>query len=1131
MRFGCDWSTSALSVFSLLSLWTPFTHLALLFFAFCFPIFVQLINFLQEKATVEFEVVTGAGTGKFKAVNVTGVGGTPIVPPARGPPRKRRQARGKKEGDGNGSGGDKAGGTPAGAAAAAVAGEDESKASSTEKKSNNRRGRGEKRPAPALLSTTCGGTSPDANARANEEAAEPAFPDPDTVQHAIDEAARLEKGIVELKAVSPHTAFWSNKEMEFLAAFGRLGPDNARSGVANIVAMVQATPHLHSEQLNALSRELNLEEEQSQVAQEESAANQATSATSAQNHFLVTTRDHLSPEYQELYDDLKPESKEKCFQQIANMMRNEHLLALQNELARKQAELARKQAELARKLRSIKEELTPKLHTITEQASVTEAILSRFSTLSQADGSLTQNTTAVIQQKHAKIQRDELVQDLIGEGGVNQFNTGIGPTIERIISYPKTFSHVFDEESLKTTNPSSRLARVSEVFQQALESATFLNKPSKQERQAADAARTLKSSIKQTVDKLKARFRSALDGSAADPNIDLDELCFPGPTSNEVDGVQPIVMALLEAVANCVQLDLDDRQDAMPSSPPKMVSEQKIVFGGVGRRERKCDACVWKRGRYIVVMLDGSIQVTIEIKPGQRTGHSIGELRREAMDQALSHMSKSLLDSLRFAHGAGVPSYATSVIATMVYIEVFQLRLLCPGTTSSHIELFSSGPLALVRPELFDKWFEQQNPSGQRDASGPRAVSGKKKRQDSYDQPDASAKEVVANKHGRDLEDMRNRLFAGGKTNGVPLGLKALYAIMAASRQSLVGPEWKDVSNRLGRLLGTGSFGMVFSSKLGGCAIKLSKTDFRLFIEHEAIILGSLAEVQGRPSSIPQLISSGLLDVDIGGVSCKLPAIAMKPVGEDIYPILLGGKASVCSIIDCILNGGLEALKFLHRHGIAHNDVSDRNLLLVPEKIPGEYRAVLVDFSVASQMYEKRRGLTGTAPFVHDDVHIHYEWFPVPKYDSFSLGLTLVVLLARGVIPWKNLGDKGPTVGDKGPTVGECVYKNRIKKATELVNKLRGSKNLTEVAAPGILELIHFGTMSFRNKCQCIKTKCGNQCGCRAKEKSCSVLCACYDEQTSTFRCENGDRKLPKKAVASNTFEQNLSDTVDDARP
>ena len=61
-----------------------------------FPPTVLLLR--QENATVEFEVVTEEESGKFKAVNVTGVGGVPIVPPSRDN-RRRRDRRGKKDGE------------------------------------------------------------------------------------------------------------------------------------------------------------------------------------------------------------------------------------------------------------------------------------------------------------------------------------------------------------------------------------------------------------------------------------------------------------------------------------------------------------------------------------------------------------------------------------------------------------------------------------------------------------------------------------------------------------------------------------------------------------------------------------------------------------------------------------------------------------------------------------------------------------------------------------------------------------------------------------------------------------------------------------------------------------------------
>jgi serine/threonine protein kinase len=344
---------------------------------------------------------------------------------------------------------------------------------------------------------------------------------------------------------------------------------------------------------------------------------------------------------------------------------------------------------------------------------------------------------------------------------------------------------------------------------------------------------------------------------------------------------------------------------------------------------------------------------------------------------------------------------------------------------------------------------------------------------------------------------------------------------MASSRQELVGPKWESVSTHLGPLLGTGTFGMVFCSETDPAqAIKVSKSGLLFFIKNEAVILRSLAKMRDKHTSIPQLTSSGLLDVTIGGVSWKLPAIAMKPVGQGIYPILLSKKSSVGSIIDCILKDVLGALEFLHSKDFSHNDVSDRNILLVqdegdPDKYPDKYRAVLVDFGVASQMYKKRSGLTGTPPFVHREVHTNYHWFPVPQYDKTSLGLTLVVILARGMIPWDNLSDE--------EDIG--VYDKRIKAATTLLDEECSSKNLTQATADHIEELCKLDKQTFLDKCKCSKTFCGGG-NCECSFRGCTVLCACYDEEKSVFTCQNSSTKKQQNilAISNDPFERGLFD-------
>ena len=716
--------------------------------------------------------------------------------------------------------------------------------------------------------------------------------------------------------------------------------------------------------------------------------------------------------------------------------------------------------------------LVAKLTEVADAAVKTEFSLLTLTSLSQAEGSLPANTDAERKRRRSKAQRNEQVESLLRDEDKGQLPASVAQYTDPILNSREDFKCWLDKQSLQDLKVTARLVRVSKVFQHAFQSTeTF------QTRKEADGDADFKAKIAKSVERLKALFKSSMEGD--NDSADLDPIFFPGPTGHEVDGVQPLLMVLLEAVANCVQLDfVESREETLNpseetvnrSSPPKAVSGQKVVYGGTERRERRCDACVWKRGRYLVVMLDGSMHLTFEIKPGQRLGQSIVELRREAMDQCLSHSSKSLLHCLRFSQGTGIPSHATSVLGTLVYIEVVQLKLIDPGKTTSRVQLVSSGPLPLVSQDLFDRWYYSDQ------------------------------------RYEKHVDEMRKLLFPESGTrvdqkDDVPLGFKALYALMSSSRRELIGPKWENVSPHLGPLLGTGTFGMVFFRKDDReQAIKVTRSGLRYYIKKEAAILSFLKKAEDRPASIPHLVSSGFLETTIGGVSSKLPAIAMKPVGQDIYPSLQ--NSDFWSTIDCILKDISCALQFLHSKGISHNDVSDRNILLVNEGSSGRH-AVLVDFSVASQMYGKQTGFCGTPPFVHREVHQNYHWFPVPEYDKTSLGLTLIVLLARGVIPWNGLSDRGPS------DTKAIVYETRIDAARSSLKKESGTNAFSQATARTIESLILLDEQAFLYKCGCSTTKCGNrQCSCRGHERRCSVLCKeCYDEGERSFKCKNGDER------------------------
>jgi hypothetical protein len=235
-------------------------------------------------------------------------------------------------------------------------------------------------------------------------------------------------------------------------------------------------------------------------------------------------------------------------------------------------------------------------------------------------------------------------------------------------------SHCFSRESLakETCDERGRVAAVSKVFDDVfqLPQCTFLKRTDYKEKILLYEGR-----IQNTVDRLGSYFKKAMEEKdfptitppeameEKDPPPAVTELIyFPGCTSQEVPGVQPVIATLLRAIGSCCHLSHDmekklplenglSKQDsAHQTSPPKIdVLKERIIAGSDVRKYRSCDFTIWVRRRFLVLMLDSSIELTIEVKPGQRIDKKPNALRHEARDQCLSHMSKSLLSCLR--HG------------------------------------------------------------------------------------------------------------------------------------------------------------------------------------------------------------------------------------------------------------------------------------------------------------------------------------------------------------------------------------------------------------------------------------------------------------------------------------------------
>eukprot|EP00978_Attheya_sp_CCMP212_P013701 scaffold34420_cov52-Attheya_sp.AAC.1 len=329
-----------------------------------------------------------------------------------------------------------------------------------------------------------------------------------------------------------------------------------------------------------------------------------------------------------------------------------------------------------------------------------EASLLALSGLSQAEGTYSPNTKDAKTEatKQAKFASDAKDWADILLDGVDKSSHISSPSevYDPIIKHQQKFTKLLDRKSLQDMN-SQRLANVSNTFQEAFSSKTSTSKKKtsqfltrmKVDKNPRDYKSYYKTSIQNTIDKFRSSFKAAIDGKGDYSPPDMKEFRLPGPTSQEVDGVHPVMAVLLEAIADCCQQDFMDKKDeeSSISSPQTGLVKEKLVAGLESRKNRFCDISVWKRGRHLCMMLDNCIQLTVEIKPGQQTNKSPIQLFSEARDQCLSHAAKSLLSCLRFARGAGVPSHTTSVLCSLAGIEIIQLQLIDPGKRTARVEM------------------------------------------------------------------------------------------------------------------------------------------------------------------------------------------------------------------------------------------------------------------------------------------------------------------------------------------------------------------------------------------------------------------------------------------------------------
>ena len=486
--------------------------------------------------------------------------------------------------------------------------------------------------------------------------------------------------------------------------------------------------------------------------------------------------------------------------------------------------------------------------------------------------------------------------------------------------------------------------------------------------------------------------------------------------------MQPYFMILLLLISNCCKMS-PPPQDFTPSKT--QVKQNQIIAGTKNRQRRLADLSISKPGCFHLSMLDMLLQLTFELKPLSRQKISLKGLHDQSVEQTMSHLSKFVRQGLHL-FDIGAPTWATGVTGTVVYISILKLELFMMAYSEfnqnqnvSQLKLTESDKLPLMTQTNF-KAFAKLCP------------------QQMADQVEELRQELYGN-------DPKNE---GVDENGVPMGIRLIYDLMMSPRSKLFGPDYKkifcSVENTIDDLLGSGSFGLVFSLKEDTNAVlKVPLTTNPVHIDNEETILCHLRRKEGQDTIInDELALPVLMQVkndfafELGGCRHELKALILRPKGQPIQSLAREGNMDRrLGHISSQLKGALE---FIHSKKVVHNDVTPKNVI-VSSRSGENWTVCLVDFGFASKWDETLVGFMGTPLYAHSKIfekHSDRSWKALPDYDFFGLGLTMCALLNNGE-PFWNMSRFPICLDPKTRQEFNKLVNNRYEKARA---KIRDSK-------------------------------------------------------------------------------------------
>ena len=525
----------------------------------------------------------------------------------------------------------------------------------------------------------------------------------------------------------------------------------------------------------------------------------------------------------------------------------------------------------------------------------------------------------------------------------------------------------------------------------------------------------------------------ALDVSKP-PKAPAETIFTPGFESQETEGVQPILFAIMVKIALVLK------------SENRITREQGLLKVG-NRPSRFIDFAVVPVEEYLMAILPAMMGVPIEVKPIARKNTKFEQLLLEAQNQLVGHLAKRV-DFFFNVGGIGENCEAFGLELTMGSVALIVIRLAGMGTSAVKVTSHRSERFPLFDKETRVKMFGEK---ANKDVEASLAV-------------DVDAKPNSTPLGFLLLVRMLNSIKHG--TGSSPIRHWSFVSLQSANVEFPI---------QVGQYLGSGAFAHVSQLKIADgeevtdVFIKMPKSlHLSKSLDKEAAVLKALMGNSQIPQPYDFEDPIKNLRLKIRCETSNLPCLPLRGI--------IGKPTSErrdwnLKQLNEICMQTYAALEYAHKKQWAHLDVRPSNIIFRAASRGASRVAsrgasrgasrdclevMLIDWGCAHRTGKSVKGFVGCPPYALDELFgLSRTWKPRRDHDLASLAYTMVCI-SKSVIPWSGFPNHH--------AVAEDIKKTRQELASTHLKKLFRNMKLDPVVANELLAAIGDKTRKRKRK-------------------------------------------------------------------